>query len=226
MIPRCRNSISELQSALVSCEKADDFYGQGEVLRQLGHFAKGRGHFKESCEFYMKAHICFRNVKDHFAEAGLLIDLGQALESLDDHDAASSAYRDANRALKWAVEQENEKTTLMTASKEDKARPHRFAEKMLYLFLPKGQREHIPGDLEEEFKEVILPKFGRSYAQFWYWSQVLRSIVASNKWAARFIAYGGGVAGFYQVAKGLFQDWGWIEGDESEIKEKEVKRNL
>jgi len=49
---------------------------------------------------------------------------------------------------------------------------------------------------------------------------MIRSIVASNKWVARFIAYGGGFAGLYQVAKGLFQALGWIESDEVEPEHK------
>ena len=47
----------------------------------------------------MNARACFRNIDDHYAEAAVLLDLGQVLESLDEHDAASAAYRDANRAL-------------------------------------------------------------------------------------------------------------------------------
>ena len=74
-------------------------HGQGEMLRRLGHLAKARGHLKESREFYMNARSCFRKIDDHYAEAAVLLDLGQVLESLDEHDAASAAYRDANRAL-------------------------------------------------------------------------------------------------------------------------------
>jgi len=110
-------------------------------------------------------------------------------------------------------------------SKERKAKPYRFAEKMLYLFLPKKQREHVPGDLEEEFTTIILPKFGPRFAMRWYWFQVIRTIVANHPWALRFIAYGGGSVGFYQVAKGVLQGWGWIESDEDQLDLKEKQKH-
>ena len=93
------DEVASFQKALVHYVDAGDFHGQGEVLRRLGHLAKGRGHLKESREFYMNARGCFRKTDDHYAEAAVLLDLGQVLESLEEHDAASAAYRDANRAL-------------------------------------------------------------------------------------------------------------------------------
>lgn len=50
------------------------------------------------------------------------------------------------------------------------------AEKLLYIILPKSAREHLPGDLEEEYRTTILPKFGLRYAKIWYWKQVVGSI--------------------------------------------------
>ncbi len=91
--------VATLQKALVHYVDCGDFHGQGEVLRRLGHLAKARGHLKESREFYMNARSSFRKIDDHYAEAAVLLDLGQVLESLEEHDAASAAYRDANRAL-------------------------------------------------------------------------------------------------------------------------------
>ena len=93
------DEVANFQQALVHYANAGDYHGQGEVLRRLGHLAKGRGHLKESREFYMNSRACFRKIDDHYAEAAVLLDLGQVLESLDEHDAASAAYRDANRAL-------------------------------------------------------------------------------------------------------------------------------
>jgi hypothetical protein len=55
-------------------------------------------------------------------------------------------------------------------------RPPRTAEWLLYVILPASYREYLPGDLEEEFKEIIVPKFGRKSAKFWYYGQVIRSI--------------------------------------------------
>ncbi len=91
--------VETLQKALVHYTDCSDFHGQGEVLRRLGHLAKARGHLKESREFYMNARSRFIKIDEHYAEAAVLLDLGQILESLDEHDAASAAYRDANRAL-------------------------------------------------------------------------------------------------------------------------------
>ena len=93
------DEVATLQKALVHYAGSNDFHGQGEVLRRLGHLAKARGHLKESRDFYMNARGCFRKINDHYAEAAVLLDLGQVLESLEEHDAASAAYRDANRAL-------------------------------------------------------------------------------------------------------------------------------
>ena len=93
------DEISSLQKALVHYVDAGDLHGQGEVLRRLGHTAKSRGHLRESQGFYMKSRDCFQKIGDHYAEAAVLLDLGQVLESLDEHDAASAAYRDANRSL-------------------------------------------------------------------------------------------------------------------------------
>lgn len=55
--------------------------------------------------------------------------------------------------------------------------PPKGAEFVLYLLLSKEDRESIPGDLQEEFSEIILPRFGRRKAWLWYWAQVVRSIL-------------------------------------------------
>lgn len=90
---------SGYQKALVHYLDQGDLHGQGEVLRRLGHLAKSRGHLQESREFYVNARNCFRKIDDNYAEAAVLLDLGQVLESLGDQDSAAAAYRDANRSL-------------------------------------------------------------------------------------------------------------------------------
>lgn len=65
--------------------------------------------------------------------------------------------------------------------------PPLTADKVLYFFLPKDAREHIPGDLEEELNTIILPKFGVKYARQWYWGQVLQSIFMHNVVTARVV---------------------------------------
>jgi hypothetical protein len=42
----------------------------------------------------------------------------------------------------------------------------------LLLLIPKRNREHLIGDLEEEYRTIVLPKYGERAAWFWYWWQV------------------------------------------------------
>lgn len=93
------DEVAGYERALLHYAERGDMHGQGEILRRLGHAAKKRGHLDESKEFYVNSRNCFKSTNDHYAEAAVLLDLGQVLESLSDHDAASAAYRDANRAL-------------------------------------------------------------------------------------------------------------------------------
>lgn len=93
------DEVAGYERALLHYVEKGDLHGQGEILRRLGHTAKGRGHLEESKKFYLSSRDCFKGTDDHYAEAAVLLDLGQVLESLGDQDAASVAYRDANRAL-------------------------------------------------------------------------------------------------------------------------------
>ncbi|PYP89427.1 MAG: hypothetical protein DMG65_13770 [Candidatus Angelobacter sp. Gp1-AA117] len=43
----------------------------------------------------------------------------------------------------------------------------------LLLLIPQKSREHLIGDLEEEYRAVVLPKYGSSLAALWYWMQTL-----------------------------------------------------
>jgi hypothetical protein len=52
-------------------------------------------------------------------------------------------------------------------------RPPRWAEWLLQATLTPRDRETIPGDLLEEYREVILPTRGRVRANLWYLRQVL-----------------------------------------------------
>jgi hypothetical protein len=54
---------------------------------------------------------------------------------------------------------------------EDSAGPPRQAI-FLLLLLPKKNREHLIGDLEEEFRTIVFPRYGRSLAIVWYWWHV------------------------------------------------------
>jgi hypothetical protein len=58
----------------------------------------------------------------------------------------------------------------------DAETPPKKAEYLLYYLLTKPDRESIPGDLEEEYRTIIVPKFGPQYARIWYWKQVILSV--------------------------------------------------
>ncbi|MCQ8118212.1 permease prefix domain 2-containing transporter [Methylomonas rosea] len=58
---------------------------------------------------------------------------------------------------------------------ESFAKPPKIAEYILYLFIPKANRNAILGDLEEDYREVY-KKFGLKKAQFFYWWQLIISI--------------------------------------------------
>lgn len=51
------------------------------------------------------------------------------------------------------------------------------AQYFISLFLSRDKRENILGDLEEEFLTEIYPKYGAKRAWFWYWTQVVGSVI-------------------------------------------------
>jgi len=53
--------------------------------------------------------------------------------------------------------------------------PPPIGEKILKIFLPKGESESIAGDYEELYTEIAR-KRGKSKASFWYWSQIVKSL--------------------------------------------------
>jgi DNA-binding CsgD family transcriptional regulator len=48
---------------------------------------------------------------------------------------------------------------------------------LLLLLVPRSSREHLVGDLEEEYRTVVLPQYGARKARLWYWWQVISSVV-------------------------------------------------
>lgn len=65
-----------------------------------------------------------------------------------------------------------------------------LAEYLLYLLLPRTDRESLLADLEEEYPDVC-EKFGKRRADFWYWKQIVASLyplfvtalIRLRKWA-------------------------------------------
>jgi hypothetical protein len=66
--------------------------------------------------------------------------------------------------------------SLDEAQHQTVVRHSQIAEYLFYLFLDAKTCDSLVGDLEERYK-LILKKFGVRRADFWYWSQALRSFV-------------------------------------------------
>jgi hypothetical protein len=80
--------------------------------------------------------------------------------------------------------------------------PPSLAEKFLYVFLTAEQRKHVPGDLSEEFHDIILPKFGAKYARRWFWFQTVRSIADNvGVWPMRFVLFLAGAFGLKELVE-------------------------
>jgi transcriptional regulator with XRE-family HTH domain len=48
---------------------------------------------------------------------------------------------------------------------------------LLDLVLPRKHRENLVGDIEEDYRANILPRYGRTAASIWFWKQVVIEIV-------------------------------------------------
>jgi hypothetical protein len=64
-----------------------------------------------------------------------------------------------------------------------------LGEMLLFLFLNADERTYVLGDLEEELRTTVTPRFGRAYAIGWYWSQVLGTLV--DRTIGRWLNWGG-----------------------------------
>ena len=89
-----------------------------------------------------------------------------------------------------------DRTPLVDASKSqivsNRNDPPKRAEMLLHFCLPKRDRECMIGDLEEEYRTVILPKYGARVAARWYWWQAVRSVAAASGGRVRvWLSFGG-----------------------------------
>lgn len=74
-----------------------------------------------------------------------------------------------------SYEQKNEPVTGAVLDSSSSPVPPRFGERILLLILrTREERVNIPGDLEEEFKQIAA-KHGARYAKLWYYKQVAAS---------------------------------------------------
>jgi hypothetical protein len=69
---------------------------------------------------------------------------------------------------------------LPNESESSRNRPPRSAQFAL-LLIPRRNREHLVGDLEEEFRTVVLPQHGYFLARFWYFEQVALAIACYTR---------------------------------------------
>lgn len=71
-------------------------------------------------------------------------------------------------------------TRLTTASSQQEPvmNPPRLAQFVL-LLIPLSQREHLMGDLEEEFRMIVVPKYGPTLACWYYRWQVVVEVTKS-----------------------------------------------
>lgn len=64
----------------------------------------------------------------------------------------------------------------LTSRRGEVNRPPRSAEYIL-LLIPKRNREHLIGDLDEEYRTKVLPEWGPLRARFFYWEQTVVAVV-------------------------------------------------
>jgi hypothetical protein len=103
---------------------------------------------------------------------------------LEDPDAIKPSTRDRLKG--------NSLTGVVVEEVAQASVPKR-AEWLAYLLLPRSHRESMLGDLEEEFHTTIAAKFGLRRARFWYWWQVVRSIVPLLSRRLTKLAFLGGI---------------------------------
>ena len=84
------------------------------------------------------------------------------------------------------------------------------AEFLFYLFMTPHDCDALVGDLEERFK-LIRKKFGKRRADFWYWTQAIRSVGPivwawmKKSFAKPFVAAAG-----WAIAKGVVAHDSWL----------------
>jgi hypothetical protein len=106
-------------------------------------------------------------------------------------------------SLAQAIRLKRLPSPVATIKRESIGPPH-GAEFLLYVMLPKSQRESLPGDLEEEF-HLVERKFGPQHARIWYWSEVARSV---GPILLRFVRRVLGLTALWQVVSKVLQRLG------------------
>lgn len=95
-----------------------------------------------------------------------VMELGKKIGKHERGVRAIKVFRDA----KFGVGKSH---TLMRVDQE----PPQSARFILLCLCPRSTRETLLGDLEEEYRTLIIPKVGARKARMWYWYQVASSVV-------------------------------------------------
>lgn len=102
---------------------------------------------------------------------------GKSLSSrIDAVDALTDVCEDSlNRILPLIVHRKTKTVKILTQQPSIMASPPQSAKFILYLLIPKINRDGMLGDLEEEYWDVY-KEFGVGKARFFYWWQVFKSV--------------------------------------------------
>jgi hypothetical protein len=91
-----------------------------------------------------------------------------------------------------------------------KVKPPIDAEFLFHLFMSPENCDSLVGDLEERYR-LICKKFGRRRADFWYWSQTVRSLGPIVwAWGTKVLLKPALAVAGWAVAKGLVGQDGWL----------------
>jgi hypothetical protein len=118
------------------------------------------------------AYLRFRTLKRWPEERRLrkqLHEIGTKAEALSENskDSERLALMAVGLIILFAL-------TGKAGSKTQQEGSPKLGQYLLYLLLSKKDREYLIGDLDEEYLEV-LAKFGRRWADIWYYKQVVAS---------------------------------------------------
>ena len=88
--------------------------------------------------------------------------------------------------------------------------PPSKAEFLFYLFMTPQNCDAIVGDLEERYR-LIRKKFGKRRADFWYWTQAMRSLgPVAWAWTKKVLIKRVAALVCWSVAKGLLGHDSWL----------------
>lgn len=163
---------------------SEDNKEQFSYVKNVHDEFKGMINKKLKEEIFKEAQILERQITD---ELILKEELRENRRLLNDLDKLHTIQNESNWSVYTVIKHQRlvKKLTNQSFStffeldeNEKKAQsfaPPQYAEYLIYLLIPKNNREAVLGDLEEDF-HAVNKKFGLRKAQFLYWFEVIRSI--------------------------------------------------